>query len=64
MKVFAITTSLPPISTVRFPKNPQIADFLIGEALERRGVSADSGLEKIDDTLANKAREVALKLSR
>ena len=28
------------------PKNPQIADFLIGEALERRGVSADSGLEK------------------
>ena len=46
------------------PKNPQIADFLIGEALERRGVSADSGLEKIDDTLANKAREIALKLSR
>ncbi len=46
------------------PKNPQIADFLIGEALERRGVSADSGLGKIDDTLANKAREIALKLSR
>ena len=46
------------------PKNPQIADFLISEALERRGVSADSGLEKIDDTLANKAREIALKLSR
>jgi len=46
------------------PKNPQIADFLIGEALERQGVSSDSGLGKIDDTLANKAREIALKLSR
>ena len=46
------------------PKNPQIADFLIGEALEQRGVSSDSGLEKIDDTLANKAKEIALKLSR
>ena len=46
------------------PKNPHIADFLIGEALERRGVSSDSGLGKIDDTLANKAKEIALKLSR
>ena len=38
--------------------------LVLKKRLERRGVSADSGLEKIDDTLANKAKEIALKLSR
>ena len=46
------------------PKNPQIADFLINEALRRRDISIDFGVDKIDDSLANKAREISLKLPR
>ena len=46
------------------PKNPQIADFLINEALNRRGISIDPETDKIDDSLANEAREISLKLPR
>ena len=46
------------------PKNPQIADFLINEALSRRGISIDPETDKIDDSLANEAREISLKLPR
>lgn len=44
------------------PKNPQIADFLINVALERRGVAIDTYY--IDDTAAERAREVAEKRPR
>ena len=46
------------------PKNPQIADFLINEALNRRGISIDPETDKIDDSIANEAREISLKLPR
>ena len=46
------------------PKNPQIADFLINEALSRRGISISPETDTIDDSLANEAREISLKLPR
>lgn len=46
------------------PKNPQIADFLINEALRRRDISIDFGVDNIDDELAHKAREISIKLPR
>lgn len=46
------------------PKNPQIADFIINEALRRRNISIDPETDKIDDSLANEAREISLKLPR
>jgi CobQ-like glutamine amidotransferase family enzyme len=44
------------------PKNPHIADFLISKALENKGL--DISLKSIDDSLSDKARKVALKLTR
>lgn len=45
------------------PKNPKIADFLIGKAVEKR--YGDKILNtKINDDITEKAREVALKLDR
>jgi CobQ-like glutamine amidotransferase family enzyme len=38
------------------PKNPQVADYLIARALERRG--EDATLEPLDDTLENEANRV------
>lgn len=45
------------------PKNPRIADFLINEALKRRGLDFKQ-VKKIDDTFVRQAREIALKLPR
>ena len=39
------------------PKNPKLADFLILEALERKGFKGE--FEKLDDGLEDRAREVA-----
>jgi CobQ-like glutamine amidotransferase family enzyme len=39
------------------PKNPVLADFLVGKALERR--YGDGTLEALDDALASEARRVA-----
>ena len=42
------------------PKNPALADFLIGQALENRyGEGASKQLEELDDALANQARKIA-----
>ena len=45
------------------PKNPQIADFLINEALKRRGVDINQ-VKKIDDNFARQARDISLRLPR
>ena len=45
------------------PKNPQIADFLINEALKRRGIDINQ-VKKIDDTFAHQARDISLRLPR
>ena len=38
------------------PKNPQLCDFILGTALERKGERAE--LEPLDDSLENAAHEV------
>lgn len=45
------------------PKNPQVADFLIEKALELK-YQHKINLEKLDDTLADKARQSTLKRPR
>ncbi len=40
------------------PKNPQLADHLIQKAIEKKYGKAD--LEKLDDTIATKARSIAM----
>ena len=45
------------------PKNPQIADFLINEALKRRGIDINQ-VKKIDDNFARQARDISLRLPR
>lgn len=42
------------------PKNPEIADWLIGKALEKK-YKKEIKLEDLDDTIAKKAREAVLK---
>lgn len=44
------------------PKNPQVTDWLIAHALERRGVSA--GLPALDDAYETAAHDVALRIVR
>ncbi len=44
------------------PKNPQVADWLIAHALERRGVSCQ--LPALDDAYEQAAHDVALKIVR
>ena len=44
------------------PKNPQVADWLIAHALERRGVSCQ--LPALDDAYENAAHDVALRIVR
>ena len=39
------------------PKNPRVADFLLAAALELRGETLPEG--ELDDTLAQRARDVA-----
>lgn len=40
------------------PKNPQLADYLIQKAIEKKYGKAD--LDKLDDTIATKARSIAM----
>ena len=57
MRECAIIILSPPIFT------DQIADFLINEALKRRGIDINQ-VKKIDDNFARQARDISLRLPR